>query len=113
MMLPCGWLRYARSAACSASMRSCHDAPSRICAALSARAKIFRKNNWSRRVSHWFDQCDLKRFDRSGNSTILLRGLDETTEGGSLEDRYQSLAHAKWECTYHLVCVPKRRRRQL
>jgi len=25
-------------------------------------------DNWSRRVSHWFDQCDLKRFDRCGSS---------------------------------------------
>ena len=30
-----------------------------------------------------------------------------------MEDRYQSLAHSKWECKYHIVFVPKRRRRQL
>jgi len=30
-----------------------------------------------------------------------------------MEDRYQSLAHAKGDCKYHLVFVPKRRRRQL
>jgi putative transposase len=30
-----------------------------------------------------------------------------------MEDRYQSLAHSKWDCKYHLVVVPKRRRRQL
>src|SRR5262245_7775437 len=30
-----------------------------------------------------------------------------------MEDRYQSLAHSKWDCKYHLVFVPKRRRRQL
>ena len=30
-----------------------------------------------------------------------------------MEERYQSLAHSKWDCKYHLVFVPKRRRRQL
>jgi hypothetical protein len=43
------------------------------------------------------------------NSTILPRRLDEATEGGSMEDRYQSLAHSKWDCKYHIVFVPKRR----
>jgi putative transposase len=30
-----------------------------------------------------------------------------------MEDRYQSLAHSRWDCKYHIVFVPKRRRRQL
>jgi putative transposase len=30
-----------------------------------------------------------------------------------MEERYQSLAHSKWDCKDHLVFVPKRRRRQL
>ena len=30
-----------------------------------------------------------------------------------MENDYQSLAHSKWECKYHVVFVPKRRRRQL
>ena len=30
-----------------------------------------------------------------------------------MEDRYQSLAHSKWDCKYHVVFIPKRRRRQL
>ena len=30
-----------------------------------------------------------------------------------MEERYQSLAHSKWDCKYHVVFVPKRRRRQL
>jgi hypothetical protein len=31
-------------------------------------------------VSHWFDQCDLLSFERSG-SRVLLEWLDETTQG--------------------------------
>ena len=30
-----------------------------------------------------------------------------------MENDYQSLAHSRWECKYHVVFVPKRRRRQL
>ena len=30
-----------------------------------------------------------------------------------MENSYQSLAHLRWECKYHVVFVPKRRRRQL
>ena len=30
-----------------------------------------------------------------------------------MENDYQSLAHSKWDCKYHVVFVPKRRRRQL
>ena len=30
-----------------------------------------------------------------------------------MENSYQSLAHARWECKYHVVFVPNRRRRQL
>ena len=30
-----------------------------------------------------------------------------------MENSYQSLAHSRWECKYHVVFVPKRRRRQL
>jgi putative transposase len=29
------------------------------------------------------------------------------------ENSYQSLAHSRWDCKYHVVFVPKRRRRQL
>ena len=28
-----------------------------------------------------------------------------------MSDVYQSLAHSKWDCKYHVVFVPKRRRR--
>ena len=30
-----------------------------------------------------------------------------------MENNYQSLAHSRWECKYHIVFVPKRRRQQL
>jgi putative transposase len=30
-----------------------------------------------------------------------------------MENSHQSLAHSRWDCKYHVVFVPKRRRRQL
>ena len=30
-----------------------------------------------------------------------------------MENEYRSLTHSKWDCKYHVVFVPKRRRRQL
>lgn len=30
-----------------------------------------------------------------------------------MSDLYQSLAHSKWDCKYHVVFVPKRRRKVL
>ena len=30
-----------------------------------------------------------------------------------MSDLYQSLAHSKWDCKYHIVFVPKRRRKTL
>jgi putative transposase len=30
-----------------------------------------------------------------------------------MENEYRSLAHSKWDCKYHVIFVPKRRRRQL
>ena len=30
-----------------------------------------------------------------------------------MENDYRSLAHSRWDCKYHVVFVPKRRRRQL
>jgi REP-associated tyrosine transposase len=30
-----------------------------------------------------------------------------------MENSYQSLAHSRWDCKYHVVFVPKRRRHQL
>ncbi len=31
----------------------------------------------------------------------------------TMSDVYQSLAHSKWDCKYHLVIIPKRRRKVL
>jgi putative transposase len=31
----------------------------------------------------------------------------------SMSQTYQSLAHSRWDCKYHVVFVPKRRRKQL
>ena len=28
-------------------------------------------------------------------------------------DEYESLSHSKWECKYHVIFIPKRRRRVL
>ena len=30
-----------------------------------------------------------------------------------MSERYQSLAHSKWDCKYHVVFVPKRRRKAI
>jgi len=30
-----------------------------------------------------------------------------------MSDAYQSLSHSKWDCKYHLVFVPKRRRKAI
>ena len=30
-----------------------------------------------------------------------------------MSDVYQSLAHSKWDCKYHVVFVPKRRRKAI
>ena len=30
-----------------------------------------------------------------------------------MDNGYQSLAHSRWDCKYHVIFVPKRRRRQL
>ncbi len=42
---------------------------------------------------------------------IILLWLDEANEGGCNVEIYQSLAHSKWDCKYHVVFVPKRRRK--
>ncbi len=30
-----------------------------------------------------------------------------------VEQAYQSLSHSKWDCKYHVVFIPKKRRRAL
>src|SRR5262249_37135573 len=44
---------------------------------------------------------------------ILPKWLDDQLDGGSMSDVYQSLAHSKWDCKYHVVFVPKRRRKAI
>src|SRR5712691_929235 len=42
---------------------------------------------------------------------ILLKWLDDQLKEDLMSDLYQSLAHSKWDCKYHVVFVPKRRRK--
>ena len=56
--------------------------------------------------------CDLKRFDRGGSNPPEVRLMRQPQED-AMENDYQSLAHSRWDCKYHVVFVPKRRRRQL
>jgi putative transposase len=63
-------------------------------------------------VSHWFDQCDLNSFERAG-SRVLPAWLDEPPKENSMSEAYQSLTHSRWNCKYHVVFVPKRRRKAL
>ena len=37
-----------------------------------------------------------------------MRKLEKEDE---MSELYQSLSHSKWECKYHVVFVPKRRRK--
>src|SRR5207245_10718212 len=34
-------------------------------------------------------------------------------EEDSMSELYQSLSHSKWDCKYHVVFVPKRRRKEI
>ena len=34
-------------------------------------------------------------------------------EEDSMSELYQSLSHSKWDCKYHVVFVPKRRRKAI
>jgi putative transposase len=63
-------------------------------------------------ASHWFDQCDLKRFDRSG-SMILLKWLDDQLVGGSNVRRLSKPSPLQVGLLYHVVFVPKRRRKAI
>jgi hypothetical protein len=63
-------------------------------------------------VSHWFDQCDLNSFERAG-SRVLPACLMSPPKENSMSEAYQSLTHSRWNCKYHVVFVPKRRRKAL
>src|SRR5258708_24407681 len=44
---------------------------------------------------------------------IVLKWVDDQLVGGSMSDVYHSIAHSKWDCKYHVVFVPKRRRKAI
>jgi REP element-mobilizing transposase RayT len=54
------------------------------------------------------------KFDNSGNGrgTPPREPLKATREGVPM-DRYETLSHTKWECKYHIVFIPKYRRKVL
>ena len=39
--------------------------------------------------------------------------LDESTVHNTMSDLYQNLSHSKWDCKYHIVFIPKGRRKVL
>jgi putative transposase len=44
---------------------------------------------------------------------ILLKWLDDQRKEDLMSNLYQSLSHSKWDCKYHVVLVPKRRRKAI
>ena len=54
-------------------------------------------------------------FDISGSRHAELStvGRSKHTEGELRMDEYESLNHTKWECKYHVVFIPKCRRKAL
>ena len=55
------------------------------------------------------------KFDESGSVPEKLPSVSRLkhTEGTSRMDEYESLNHTKWECKYHVVFIPKFRRKTL
>ena len=60
------------------------------------------------------------KFDVSGGMTrgtpsmkLRIVSRQSTRKGISSMDEYESLSHTKWECKYHVVFIPKCRRRTL
>ena len=39
--------------------------------------------------------------------------MDPSRSNNTMSDLYQSLSHTRWDCKYHVVFVPKRRRKVL
>jgi putative transposase len=54
------------------------------------------------------------KFDSSGGLRAVLPSVSRRsiTEGRTM-DEYQSLNHTRWECKYHVVFIPKYRRKAL
>jgi putative transposase len=44
---------------------------------------------------------------------VWLDEPDKTTRRNLMNNTYQSLSHSRWDCKYHVVFVPKRRRKAL
>jgi Transposase IS200 like len=42
-----------------------------------------------------------------------IREPPKHTNGGFSMDEYESLSHSKWDCKYHVVFIPKCRRKTL
>lgn len=54
------------------------------------------------------------KFDNSGNTQEPpLSGPFRATQGRLIMDNCQSLSHTKWECLYHLVWIPKYRKKKI
>ena len=56
-----------------------------------------------------------QQFDKSGSPSTKLRIVSRhsTREGVSSMNDYRSLSHTKWKCKYHVVFIPKCRRKTL
>lgn len=60
----------------------------------------------------------LSRFDLSPENKKNKQGsvyewLDEPFVHTTMSDLYQSLSHSRWDCKYHIVVIPKKRRKVL
>src|SRR5512142_654577 len=55
-----------------------------------------------------------QEFDRYGSPSRKLQIVSrQAHERRSKMDEFESLSHSKWECKYHIVFIPKRRRKTL
>jgi len=56
-----------------------------------------------------------QQFDISGSPStrLQIREPPSTRKGIPSTDDYESLSHSKWECKYHVVFIPKCRRKTL
>jgi putative transposase len=52
------------------------------------------------------------KFDSSGNARLPLVSRSKHYERSILSN-YRKLQHSEWECTYHVVFIPKYRRKVL
>ena len=51
---------------------------------------------------------------KKDDADIILVGFDGSTKGNIMTtSSYESLTHSKWDCKYHLVFIPKGRKKAL